>query len=109
MRARGARSLWFAVGVVLLGGFVALTFASSAFFYWAARPGLSDTARLLLIYAPFALGLLHAVVAGVLVWRSSLRAAVGMRTTVRITAVLYFLLQLGILSVVLLAGSGVAV
>ena len=97
-----------ALGAVLLGGFVALTFLSSAFIYWATRPGLSESARLSLFLAPFALGLLHALVAGFLVWRSSAQAVGGLRTVARVIAALYLALQFGIVLVVLLAGSGVA-
>lgn len=102
------RSLSIALGTVLLGGFVVLIFLSSAIFYWATQPNLTDSVRQTLFFAPFVLGLAHALVAGFLVWRSSTHVASGLRSAARIAAVLYLAFQLSLLLIFLVIGSGAA-
>ena len=106
--ARSTRPLFITLGVVLLGGFVALIFLSSAFFYWATRPNLTDSGRLTLFFAPFIIGLAHALVVGFLVWRSSTHVAPGLRSGARFAAVLYLALQLSLILIFLVTGSGTA-
>lgn len=86
-------SLRISFGVVLIGGAIVLLFLSSACVYLAVKSGLTSETRVSLLFATVAAGFIHAIVAGLLVWKSSATSTTGVRAATRSAAFLYLAYQ----------------
>jgi hypothetical protein len=85
-------SLWFALGVYLLGGIVLINLSSSAFFYFWSEPGRPAAGLYWIILFYAVVGLIHAATALWMVWAASSDTRQLWRCLSRGLAGLYLLL-----------------